>query len=400
MNEKQIEEILNRYKAGEATEQEKALLLSWSLNFRATAGEELSMEERVTDVDMIWTSLENNLALETTSTVTHERKFSLWPKLLAAAVVLAVLSFGTYFVINHSGSSAVNLNAANILPGINKATLTLSNGKKVVLDGSSKAQLFSEAGISVTKTKEGQLIYSAVPNEKEGNSDDVGDKESAVEANTSLYNVLETSKGQQYQVILPDGSHVWLNAASSLRYPVAFGKQERLVELSGEGYFEIVHNKKKPFKVKTADQQVVVLGTHFNVNAYPEDHVSKTTLLEGSVRIIAPALNRQEKGNVILVPGQESVLVGNQLQVQQADLEAAVAWRYGNFIFEGENIRSIMKKISRWYNVEVVYEGEVPEYRFGGTVSRFSKVTQVLRKLELTGKVHFTLEERRIIVTK
>lgn len=376
MNEQQIAEILERYKAGEATEEEKALLLSWSLNFRASGKEELSMEERVVEVDMIWAKLEKELP--------KTKKISLWPRLLAAAVILVVLSLGTFFYLDHF--SPTDTTAATILPGTNQATLTLSNGKKVVLDGNVKQQLLTEAGISITRTKEGQLIYKAITDEKQ--------------ERTANYNVLETAKGQQYQVVLPDGSHVWLNAASSLRYPIAFGKQERLVELSGEGYFEISHNKSKPFRVKTPDQLVEVLGTHFNLNAYPEDHVSKTTLLEGRIRVTAPAINRQDKGNLILVPGQESVLIGNQLQVQQADLEAAVAWRNGNFMFEGENIRSIMKKISRWYNVEVVYEGEVPENRFGGSISRFSKVSQVLRKLELTGKVHFRIEERRIIVTK
>jgi len=378
MNEQQITEILERYKAGEATEQDKALLLSWSLDFRASGMEELSMEDRLVDVDMIWAKLEMELP--------KVKKISLWPKVLAAAVVLFILALGTYFYQDRYSSSGSSSAAARILPGTNQATLTLSNGKKVVLDGNAKQQLITEAGISMTRTKEGQLIYKAVPDEGQ--------------ANTAQYNMLETAKGQQYQVILPDGSHVWLNAASSLRYPIAFGKQERLVELSGEGYFEISHNKSKPFRVKTADQLVEVLGTHFNLNAYPEDQVSKTTLLEGSVRVTAPAINRQDKGILILAPGQESVLIGNQLQVQQADPEAAVAWRNGNFMFEGENIRSIMKKISRWYNIEVVYEGEVPENRFGGTISRFSNVSQVLRKLELTGKVHFSIEERRIIVTK
>ena len=374
MTEQEVKEILKRYKAGEATADEHALLLSWSLDFNSPDTAELSMEELVADVDLIWAALEKKMP--------EAKKVNLWPKMLAAAMVLIVLSLDLLFL--HHRNNANQIDTAQIVPGANKATLTLSNGKKVVLDGGAQQQLLTEAGLSITKTSDGQLIYSAV-------SDEGAD-------HTSRYNRLETNNGQQYQVVLPDGSHVWLNAASSLRYPVAFGKQERLVELSGEGYFEVAHNKNKPFRVKTADQQVEVLGTHFNINAYPDDKLSKTTLLEGSVSVSAPAL--KNKGILILDPGQESILVGNTLIAQPANLEAAVAWRNGDFMFEGENIRSIMKKVSRWYNVEVVFEGEIPENRFGGTVSRFSNIMQVLRKLELTGKVHFKVEERRIIVTK
>lgn len=393
MNEQQIADILERYKAGQASEEEKALLLSWSLNFKTANAGELSMEERVVEVDMIWAELEKKLPQakpmeqrQQKDPVPLAKPVRLWLPLLAAAIGIAVLAMGTLFYLNRFQFSGDELASEQILPGTNQATLTLSNGKKVVLDSAAKQELLTEAGVTVTRTKDGQLIYSAAPNDNVNS--------------TKQYNVLETYKGQQYQVVLPDGSHVWLNAASSLRYPLAFGKQERLVELKGEGYFEVAHNKMKPFRVKTADQLVEVLGTHFNINAYPEDEVSKTTLLEGSVRVTAPALSRQDRGQLILYPGQESVLVSNQLKVQPADLEAATAWRNGNFMFEGENIRAIMKKIARWYNVEVIYEGEVPDNKFGGTVSRFSSVSQVLRKLELTGKVHFKIQERRIVVMK
>jgi transmembrane sensor len=375
MTDQELKGILDRYKAGEATADERALLLSWSLDFNSPDKAELSMEEHVADVDLVWAALEKKLP--------QAKKISIWPKVLAAAVVLIILSLGIFFLRSRNSTSNQMI-AAQIVPGSNKATLTLSNGKKVVLDGAAQQQLLTEAGLSITKTSDGQLIYTAVS------------AEGATKA--SRYNTLETSNGQQYQVVLPDGSHVWLNAASSLRYPVVFGKQERLVQLSGEGYFEVAHDKNKPFRVKTDDQLVEVLGTHFNINAYPDDQLSKTTLLKGRVRVSAPAL--KNKGVLILDPGQESILVGNTLLAQPADLEAAVAWRNGDFMFEGENIRSIMKKVSRWYNVEVIFEGDIPESRFGGTVSRFSNVTQVLRKLELTGKVHFKVEERRIIVTK
>ncbi len=427
MDEIEIKRILERYKAGNASEADIALLESWYL----TDGEQqgvrvLSMEERVHAVDTVWNNLEKNYLQDSAGNESgdqrdqfsgqgnephrrpdqpnlqhnkphgfqHEeitrsgRRLYSWPRIAAAAAILALLSFGGYFLIRNTNQNALVVSAKNdIAPGKNSATLTLANGKQIVLNNAVNGQLASESGITISKSAQGELIYKADP----ANENTV---------NAGQLNTLETFKGEQYQVILPDGSHVWLNAASILKYPVAFSRKERLVELTGEGYFEVAHQKSRPFRVKTAQQIVEVLGTHFNINAYPDEPVSRTTLLEGSVRITTSALERSAAGSLMLKPGEQSVLIGNQVNIVEANLEETIAWKNGYFMFESEKITAVMRKIARWYNVEVVYEGEVPTDQFGGTVSRFEKVSQVLKKLELTDKVHFKVEGRRIIVTK
>jgi transmembrane sensor len=377
MNEKEIAEMLERYKNGLATAEEEALLLSWSLSYREGDKEGLTMQERSDAVDDIWDSLEEK--------VLKTKKTNIWPRIASAAAILITFSIG-FYLYKMNSSTDLHLAAAAINPGKNSATLTLSNGKKILLSDAVNGQLVNEPGVSVSKTADGQLIYTL------SQSDDVNAM--------SRQNRLETFNGEQYQVILPDGTHVWLNAASSLKYPLKFSAKDRLVELSGEAYFEVAHNAVKPFRVLTANQQVEVLGTHFNINAYRDEPTAKTTLLSGKVRVSTPALSRVDKGNIILSPGEQTVLLGNQISVVQADLEEAVAWKNGYFIFKSENIKSVMKKVSRWYNVEIVYEGDLPEDKFGGVVSRFSNVSQVLKKLELTDKVHFKIEGRRIIVTQ
>jgi len=376
MNEKEIAEMLERYKEGRATAQEEALLLSWSLAFREEGKDMLSMEEREEETAHIWRKLEQDLF--------KTRKIRVWPRIAAAAVILIGISIGFYFYSQNP--TDVVLAGNSIKPGKNSATLTLSNGKRIKLDAAADGKLIGEPGISISKTADGKLVYNL--------------SETVSQNGKPQQNTLETFNGEQYQVMLPDGSHVWLNAASTLKYPLAFSARERLVELSGEAYFEVAHNPEKPFRVKTAQQQIEVLGTHFNINAYKDDALSRTTLLSGRVKVTTPALARNGNGEILLSPGQQTILMGNKISLEQADLEAAVAWKNGYFMFKSENIRSVMKKVSRWYNVEIIYQGDVPDDKFGGVVSRFSNVAQVLKKLELTDKVHFKIEGRRIIVTK
>lgn len=380
MNKTEVEHLLDKYKAGTASEEEVALLQSWSLSYTEPETEALSMGERLMATDRIWTKLQSEHGLVKVT--------RLWPRIAAAAALLLVLSIGGYFWMNRVNDTALVVSAGkDIAPGKNGATLTLSNGKRVELNDAMDGQLSTEAGVTITKTKSGELIYNVI--------DRAGKKD-----NTEAFNTLETQNGEQYHLILPDGSNVWLNAGSSLKYPVAFADHQRLVELRGEAYFEIAHQKLRPFKVLTRQQQIEVLGTHFNVSAYDDEPVAKNTLMEGRVKVITPALDRGETGIVILKPGEQSVLIGNKLQVAQANLEEAMAWKNGYFMFESENIRSIMRKVSRWYNIEVVYQGEVTEETFSGVVDRFANVSQILKKLSLTNRVHFKIEGRRVIVTK
>ncbi|MNX85526.1 fec operon regulator FecR [compost metagenome] len=209
------------------------------------------------------------------------------------------------------------------------------------------------------------------------------------------YNTIETPKGGQYQLILPDGSKVWLNAASSLTFPTSFvSLKTRKVELIGEAYFEIAKNKTSPFIVKSAKQEVKVLGTHFNINSYADEQSTTTTLLEGSVNIVS--LNKAE--NIILKPGQQSTLNNNKINVTEINTEEAIAWKNGLFIFNDENIKSIMKKIARWYNVEITFKGNLDHVSFVGNYARNKDLESLLENIELTEKVHFKIEGRRIEV--
>lgn len=306
----------------------------------------------------------------------------------AAAAIFILLSIGTYFFYNKKDiqlKSVQNKPAQDILPGRNKAILTLSDGSKIILNDAKTGEIAKQAGISVMKAADGQLVYT------------ITDAGSTAENGEVLYNTIETPRGGQYQVNLPDGSKVWLNAASSLIYPTQFKGNERKVEVSGEAYFEVTPNKLMPFLVKSRDQMIEVLGTHFNVNAYTDEPVIRTTLLEGLVSITPNSSTGLE--HKILRPGQESILGENRIKIQEADIESVMAWKNGDFVFKEESLASIMRKVSKWYDIEVVYqEGINEKLMFSGLVSRSRNISAILSNMELTGKVHFKIEGRRVII--
>jgi ferric-dicitrate binding protein FerR (iron transport regulator) len=230
----------------------------------------------------------------------------------------------------------------------------------------------------VVKQSNGQLAYNT-QNEK---------------PTEVLYNTLTTPRGGQYQLVLPDGSKVWLNAASAISYPTAFTGSERKVEIKGEAYFEIAKNTAMPFIVKVNDAQVQVLGTHFNINAYSDEDAIKTTLLEGAVKVTKDA------ASTLLKPGQQAILgrSSNEIRVQEnTDLDAVLAWKNGYFSFNQTDLATIMRQIARWYDVDIVYSDKVPERRFGGEIPRNTNAAEVLKMLE-ESKVHFRIEGRKVIV--
>lgn len=306
----------------------------------------------------------------------------------AAAVVVLAVSVGLWIYsakTNLPEKLAQNPQAnTKIIPGSNKAFLTLNDGTKINLTSAVNGALAKEAGIQITKTADGQLIYEI--------------KGQGKTANTSLYNTIETPKGGQYQIHLPDGTKVWLNAATTLKYAINFtGAKERRVELNGEAYFEVAKDKAHPFKVLSKGQEVEVLGTHFNVNAYADERNIKTTLLEGAVQVMA--LNAgKNKNKEVLKPGQQSVLAQNQFNVIAVDAEAEVTWKNGRFTFVDEPIESIMRKVARWYDVEIVYKGDMKEKVFAGTISKYDDISTLLNTISATNTVHFKIEGRRVIV--
>ena len=350
MDERSIKVLLDKYKAGTATEEELALLESWYLTYEADGPSELSMEKRLKAVDKVWENLDG-------------RTVRLWPKIAAAAAVLILFSVGIYFY----GHKETTIAQQDVAPGSNKAMLTLTNGKT----------------INLSNLKSGVVINAAALTYNDGTRIAEDSKTS-----TPQQMILHTPKGGTYQVVLPDGTKVWLNAASSLKFPATFANLgERKVTLNGEAYFEVAANVKQPFRVVTASQLVEVLGTHFNVNAYEGETTPKTTLLQGSIRV----------GELLLKPGEQAA---GTVKVTDVNMDEIIGWKNGYFVFENEQLPSIMRKISRWYDVEIVFKGEMPADEFGGRVTRFANLSQVLKKLELTNKVHFKIEGKTVIVTK
>jgi transmembrane sensor len=309
----------------------------------------------------------------------------LWPSVAAAASIMIAVAAGTWYYTRHQDSVSVaqpgSMYVNDIAPGRNSATLTLSSGKKIVLSDSATGELAEETGVVVNKTSSGQLVYTL---SRKNNNKAAG------------MNTLSTAKGETYQVILPDQSKVWLNALSSITYPGNFASlKERRVKLTGEAYFEISKDKAHPFIVKTDKQEVTVLGTHFNVNAYTDEPETRTTLLEGSVHVAASASQY-----VLLKPGQQSALKGTLLQTREVDAEKEVAWKNGGFRFDNEGIESVMRTLARWYDLDVQYEGKPTAEVFVGEVSRSKNISQVLKLLDRTGAVHFRVEGRKVTVTK
>jgi hypothetical protein len=316
----------------------------------------------------------------------------------AAAVIVCLLSVGGYFAFHFAPEKEIAKtqktieDKSEITPGKNNAVLTLADGSSIILDQAQNGALTTQGNTKVLKMN-GIVSYNSESS-----------KTSEV-----LYNTISTPRGGQYQLILSDGTKVWLNAASSLRFPTAFAGKERQVELAGEAYFEVAHvtlpggapgKSRMPFKVSVASAhgdsrhlEVEVLGTHFNINSYEDEAAIRTTLLEGSVRI-----NHNNNSN-ILKPGQQAQTdQSSSIKIiNNADLEEAIAWKEEKFQFGRANIQEVMRQIARWYDVSVEYKGGISSH-FGGTISRNASLTQVLDMLHLTGKVNFEVKGRNIIV--
>lgn len=310
--------------------------------------------------------------------------------LKAVAAILIVSAGLGLFVMNRkikTQAADITQNPAGLLivPGGNKATLTLSTGKVIQLDTAGNGLIASAGKAKVLKKSNAQLVYehpSAHP--------------SLADNRAPVYNILSTPKGGIFQVVLPDGTKVWLNSASSLKFPIEFTGNERRVSLTGEAYFEVAKNKDKPFFVDINKAQVRVLGTHFNIAAYQDDNDITTTLLEGAVQVKS---NTQLSA---IKPGEQAVIDNNTntIRVKTANIEQTMAWKNGYFKFADEDIRSIMKQLSRWYDFDVEYRDEFPNVRLGGTFYRSKSINELLSYMEEVGKIHFKVEGRRIVVMK
>jgi len=322
-----------------------------------------------------------------------------WRLLAAASIIIITGVLLLYYILpasqkNELASKQTDLpkNQSPVVPGKDRATLTLANGAVIDLD-SSGAGLLAQQGNTSIINKDGKIIYDPRNTGK----------------GETMYNTISTPRGGQYQLVLPDGSKVWLNATSAIKFPVAFAGNSRTVELTGEAYFEIATlrlptGQKMPFKVIVANKaEVEVLGTHFNVMAYGEEDAIKTTLLEGSVKVSTQqsALSGVE-GSAILRPG-EQVSISHSSQLSKpisVETEEVVSWKNGKFHFSNADIKVIMRQIARWYDVDVEYRNISSETQLGGIVSRKEDLRQLLNYFEIAGKVRFIVEGRKIIVTR
>lgn len=317
--------------------------------------------------------------------IEERRIIPLYIKKASIAACFAGLIVLSFYLLQHTPEKKIVAHSQNlqprfkndVMPGGDKAVLTLADGSTIVLDDAKDGTLTHQGNAKIIKLG-AKVLYNAA---SDGDSKEIA------------YNTISTPRGGQYQIELPDGTRVWLNAASSLRFPVAFTGKERRVEIDGEAYFEVAKNKEMPFIAKTRGGEIQVLGTHFNVMAYQEEDAVKTTLLEGSVKFTS------DKNVSILKPGQQAKLnKEGQLKIDEVDVEPVVAWKNGLFVFDNDDVSTVMRQLSRWYDVDVVYNTKNLKRFFVGEVPRNSKLSDVLKMLEVAGEIRFEIDGKKLIV--
>ncbi len=370
MTEKETRSLLNKYTTGTCSPEERAIVESWYLQETDASAEWELTESDYTRVDR---RLKNKLGIRR-----EPRVSKTW--LAAASVILISGMF--LFLSQRQGTSPevkIAIQDTIVRPGGNYAILTLSNGKKITLDEKDSWKARTEDGVQVTRSTEGQIAISSLASKRE----------------TSSYSSIQTPVGGQFSIVLEDGTKVWLNSETTLRFPDAFAQGHRKVELTGEAYFEVSKDKHRPFTVSTDEKKIEVLGTHFNVRAYKSEETFRTTLLEGSVRITD---NKSGK-TTLMRPDDEVIIYRGQLTLNHIRTESAVAWKNGYFDFNNKTVETAMTELGRWYGVEVEYRNEaIRDLQLAGTISRYSDISQVLKKIELTGAAHFNRTGRTIII--
>lgn len=404
-----IKEIARKFLSGEATEQELSLLHQW---YDRWEDDESIVEAGTESPDLIESRMLSRLLDQIRQKQSNPAELVAlpvrkWWKLAVAAAVIIALGASLFIWKQQfsskkdAGQLAMNDTSAVIRPGIDKALLVLDNGKELVLDDQATGIITQQGNTTITN-QHGQLSY-------------VG---AASQQGNIYYNTVKTGRGNQYQLLLPDGTKVWLNASSSIRFATTFSEQERIVELTGEGYFEVAKDRKRPFKVmlpknigEEATNAVEVLGTNFNIMAYQDEAGIKTTLLEGSVKVGSHSSTPTQgtASSTILKPGQQAImpfvneqsgkLTDNNIRVTQADVDEAVAWKDGYFRFTDAPITAVMRQAARWYDVEVVYNGNVQQEVFSGSIPRTANIMQLIKILELTKTVKIRIEGRKLITS-
>ncbi len=387
-NHLRIEALLDGYLAGtlsDAELQEFLLLINKEDHFLKSVIDEWLQQESFTGLadaekgEMIFRQIIEKKDSLTSSTKEAAKVIGLskygWKRLLVAAGVFGLLLSGIWLILSQRqyqdkyNQIAAETPIRDVAPGSNKAILTLADGKRIILD-SAQGNIVQRGNLKVTNLG-GKLDY-------EGRS------------NTVEYHTLSTPRGGQYKLVLPDGSDVWLNAASSITFPTAFVGKERNVTITGEAYFEVVHNAKQPFHVKVNRMNIEVLGTHFDINGYTDEPYIKTTLLEGSVKV-----SRNDGETVLLKPRQQArvnQLTDEPITITTPDMDEVIAWKNGRFFYNNTDLKTIMRQVMRWYDVDVEYKDNIPVRYFTADISRDNNLSAILKILELSN-IHFRLEE-------
>lgn len=388
METQQLEALIRKYNAGTCTAEEKQWLEQWYQSFEWNEPKNLSSAELQKLKEEAWRAITTHSkadAMPDIPEIGYPKKIVPIIKWWRYAAAVLIIATGAWIVLKPAPTSKPVIDntvkrtpVKDVMPGSSKASLTLADGSVVELDSAAVTQLKEEDGTLIDK-KYGKLVY----NQSSNNS------------NIPLYNTLNIPRGAEYQLVLPDGSKVWLNAASSLKFPLRFTGNERKVFLTGEAYFEVAKNAAMPFKVITDEtMEIEVLGTHFNVNAYEDEATVKTTLAEGKVKI--------KKGvyTVTLSPEQQAQWKkkAEKLSVIEADVEKEIAWKNGIIEFSEDDLPSIMRQLSRWYNVDVGFEGKIPDGKYNGSIPRRATLAEVMEILKIAG-VKYWLENKKVIVT-
>jgi ferric-dicitrate binding protein FerR (iron transport regulator) len=390
LSKEKLEELFARFLENECSEEEVSLLMQ---QFKTGKNKKILGElvrqhlaqepvrcDYSEEINKVYSLIERHI--QQTSQKQNVRL--LWRKIAVAASIIFVLVIGGVWFVGKKEKEntpvAIKQNEVkDFSPGREKAVLQLANGSAIMLDSAQNGTLANQGNTSITKLSNGQLVYSA------------GGKPAEM-----LYNSIVTPKGGTYKITLADGTKAWLNAASSLRFPTAFKGNERIVEVEGEVYFEVAHNVSMPFMVKNGNVTVKVLGTNFNVNSYADERNIKVTLLEGKVKVFSSG----ERKSVDITPGQQAVVnpASNNVSVtNNVNMESVMAWKNDLFYFDNADIKTIMRQIGRWYNIEVEMKGEIPERAFSGKISRNTNASNVLKILEQSN-IHFKIEDKKIVL--
>jgi len=390
-----ISELIIKYLNADLTDEEKQELDRWIA--RSEKEQELfsqltdkkNVSEQLVrfygyDTEAGWERIIGQYPLQETATIVRTGKFH-WKRWAAAAIFVIGTSIGLYTIFSSKKNLPAEISKNNVemlhdivAPKTTKATITLADGRTVGLDSVANGKLAVQGNVSVMKVASGQIVYEDLQKTE----------------HEPRFNTLVNPRGSNIvNLTLSDGTEVWLNAESSLHYPVAFSGKERTVEITGEAYFEVAKDPSKKFIVQSGNVFTEVFGTHFNVNAYANESNIKITLLEGRIKVS----NKNAEG--LLVPGQQAQASAGIEVLSNVDIDEVMAWKNGLFSFKGTDINTIMREVARWYDIDVEFKDKINE-KFYGDLSRSTNASNLFRMIEATGGVHFKIEDKKVIVQK